>query len=357
MNFFSKSTSLLLVTATLLSLPSALACTVFSLPYTRTAVIGKVFEWDSQGGHLMINKRGVAKRGFHLIPEFNNAEWESKFGSVTFNVAGREFPQSGVNEAGLVVEMLWLDEAKFPRRDSRPGVNELQWVQYQLDNFKTTKEVVQNIEEIRILKDIVSVHYFVCDASKECATIEYLEGEPVVHMDSDKNVNVLANDTFETSLEDRSQYEGFGGDKPIPQGGHSLERFARASALLKKRHPRARAAQINHAFEIAESVSGPEAQFAIVYDLENRELFFTSMKNKTKRRVKLDAFDYSCSKPSKMFPIHSRHRGDVTAKFQTYNYRENREDVDIVTAKWWWLPGFARKLIAEYPESLECVTP
>ena len=51
-------------------------------------------------------------------------------------------PFDGINEAGLVVEVLLLPETVYPEPDARPTVSLLQWVQYQLDNFSTTDEVI-----------------------------------------------------------------------------------------------------------------------------------------------------------------------------------------------------------------------
>jgi choloylglycine hydrolase len=54
-----------------------------------------------------------------------------------------------MNEAGLVVEIMWLKESEYPPPDEHPTVNELQWVQYQLDNFATVTEVAANAERLR----------------------------------------------------------------------------------------------------------------------------------------------------------------------------------------------------------------
>ena len=40
-----------------------------------------------------------------------------KYGAIFFNQFGREFPMGGMNEAGLVVELMWLDETVFPSPD------------------------------------------------------------------------------------------------------------------------------------------------------------------------------------------------------------------------------------------------
>ena len=56
----------------------------------------------------------------------------------------------GMNEAGLVVETMMLEETEYPSPDSRPGIEILQWIQYQLDNFSTIEEVIASHSQIRI---------------------------------------------------------------------------------------------------------------------------------------------------------------------------------------------------------------
>src|SRR6185295_11423871 len=97
------------------------------------------------------------------------AHWTSKYGSVTFNQVGRELPYGGINEKGLDVEQLWLRSAQFPTPDSRPTVNELQWIQYQLDNASSVREVLASLRKINVVSRIAPIHYLVCDSTGECA--------------------------------------------------------------------------------------------------------------------------------------------------------------------------------------------
>ena len=62
------------------------------------------------------------------------------------------FPLGGMNEKGLVVEIMWLDSSEYPKPDGKPSVNELQWIQYQLDNFATVNDVLSAAAKIRVSK-------------------------------------------------------------------------------------------------------------------------------------------------------------------------------------------------------------
>ena len=40
---------------------------------------------------------------------------------------------TGINEKGLMVSQMWLDETKYPPADTRPVIGILEWIQYNLD--------------------------------------------------------------------------------------------------------------------------------------------------------------------------------------------------------------------------------
>ena len=66
---------------------------------------------------------------FEKLSETSSSlNWTSTYGSATFNQYGREFPMGAMNEAGLVVETMMLDETEYPEADSRPAINILQWI-------------------------------------------------------------------------------------------------------------------------------------------------------------------------------------------------------------------------------------
>jgi choloylglycine hydrolase len=49
-------------------------------------------------GIILINKRGVLKTAY--ISQYKKLSWRSKYGSITFNQFGKEFPLGEMNEAG-----------------------------------------------------------------------------------------------------------------------------------------------------------------------------------------------------------------------------------------------------------------
>ena len=133
----------------LLSVTTAFPCTTFVLEGGGKIYFGRNLDWDWESGMVVVNPRGVQKTAL-VMPGHAPAKWKSKYGSVTFNQFGDEVPFGGMNEAGLVVDNMWLDETQYPTADSRPEINMLQWVQYQLDTCRTVAEVLANDSKIRL---------------------------------------------------------------------------------------------------------------------------------------------------------------------------------------------------------------
>ena len=150
------------------------ACTTFWLSYQGQSYVGKNYDWDLVDGLVLINKKGMNKKALNFNAGNRAVEWRSKYASLTFNQYGREMPNGGMNSAGLVVEVMWFNKTLYPKVDERPSINELQWIQYQLDNYSTTAEVVTNAHKIRVAPIYAKVHYLVCDSGSSCAALEYV---------------------------------------------------------------------------------------------------------------------------------------------------------------------------------------
>jgi len=88
------------------------ACTTFCLFNGKDLIFGRNYDFPIGYGHVVINKRGVVKSAMADAGE-QAAQWTSKYGSLTFNQFGRDNPMGGMNEAGLIVELMQLD-ATYP---------------------------------------------------------------------------------------------------------------------------------------------------------------------------------------------------------------------------------------------------
>ena len=89
------------------------ACTTFVLQGADQVYFGRGFAGSSEDAQVVVNPR-VVQQSSLVFPRSVPAKWVSKYGSVTFNSGGWELPTGGMNEAGLVVENMWLDQTQWP---------------------------------------------------------------------------------------------------------------------------------------------------------------------------------------------------------------------------------------------------
>ncbi|WP_290101750.1 linear amide C-N hydrolase, partial [Parabacteroides goldsteinii] len=102
-------------------------------------------DWkEDTRSNLWIFPRGMKRNG--EIGK-NPLEWTSKYGSVVasaYDICSTD----GMNEKGLVANLLWLAESEYPQWDGKkPGLSIAAWVQYILDNFATVDEAVSYVEK------------------------------------------------------------------------------------------------------------------------------------------------------------------------------------------------------------------
>jgi choloylglycine hydrolase len=337
------------------------SCTTFCLDKGGHLVFGKNFGWIQNDGLVFVNKRGVVKTARSDEKAANPATWTSKYGSVTFNQIGRDLPWGGINETGLVVEILALYEAKFPPPDERPCIGHVQWVQYQLDNCSKVEEVIASDSQVRISKppQVKGGHYLVCDKTGNCASIEFLNGKLVSHTKKTMPVKVLANSTYAESiafLQDE-QIE----KPPNAQGNVSLFRFARAAEMLKNYSSRSSQLVIEHAFDIISNVRGDGigyvrgeplyTQWSIVYDMKNLKVYFHTRGNEQIRYFDLSSFDFSCKTPVTILDVTANLTGDVTNNFVNYTHKANRD----LQKKLLFVPPEEIEKLENYPETTVCL--
>jgi penicillin V acylase-like amidase (Ntn superfamily) len=327
----------------------ATPCSSFLMKSPVAKIFAKNYDWHLGHGYILTNKRNVSKKTLTLSSSEVPHSWTSKYGSTTFNQYGHEFPNSGVNEKGLAVEILWLDETVYPKADGRPSFNELQWIQYQLDDFASTKEVIKNADAIRISKVFANVHYLVCDRSGQCALFEYLKGNLVVTSGEELKPSLITNSNFQESSSQLKNYIGLGGTEEIPQGMASLERYVRAAAEMKCSE-----ASVERAFDILELVrQGNHTKWQVVYDLTEESIELKTLSNPNIRTLKT-TFDYSCKTPVLAHDLDDKARGDVTALFKPWTSEENSALVEKSLTTLGALGKALIKPVAGYPSTMIC---
>ena len=331
----------------------AVACTTFCFMNNGEWIYGRNYDWYTEHCLIMVNKRGVAKTA---ITQDNPAQWVSRYGSVTFNQYGREFPLGGMNEAGLVVEMMWLDQTEYPEPDSRKGLSVLQWIQYQLDNFSTVDEVIGTNDAVRITQRSAPLHFLVCDRTGKAAVIEFLRGEMVKDTGSDLPVSALANSTYASSLR---LYGAFDGEnkEPFLSANISLKRFIWAARGIEQWGPETGVSPVDHAFSILDKVTVDFTMLSIVYDVRENRVYYHCQSNPDIRVIECNEFDYSCDTPVKMLDIVAGKAGNVTDKFVDYTYEANYDLINKSYSDTEFLrgtPDSLRQVVARYPEDQHC---
>lgn len=343
----------------------AFACTSFCLNENDKPMVGANFDWPLGDGMIVINKRGFRKTAMtdpqkHLNP----VSWRSHYGSVTFNFLGIDWPWGGMNEAGLVITSLQLAETVYPSEDERPSIHRGQWVQYQLDNFSSVDQVIQNADRLRIrnIDNGYGAHYLVVDQHGNCAVIEFLKGRCIFYIEEKMPIKVLTNDPYARSLDNTKRFNGFGGPQKIPEGNVSYCRFLKAASMLNNNRPRYGMSTIDAAFDVLHRVRyqnhpRTHSQWSMVYDTHSRMIVFKTLNNPTRRRIDLNHLDFSCMRPVHTADIHSTiGRNDIDA-FSEYTVEINRAGFrhafpdNPMTAR---INRRRLDRIARYPETFVC---
>ena len=231
---------LLALAATLLSslaaTPPADACTrLVYLGAHDDVITARSMDWKTDvATNLWIFPRGMARNG-QAGP--NSVTWTSKYGSVI--ASGYEVSTTdGMNEAGLVANVLWLVESEYPAYDGRgPGLSIAAWAQYVLDNYGTVKEAVEALraQPFTVVTDkvpgedrLATLHLSMSDASGDSAIIEYIGGKQVIHHSRDYQV-MTNSPVFDQQLALNTYWKQIGGTVMLPGTNRAADRFARAS--------------------------------------------------------------------------------------------------------------------------------
>jgi choloylglycine hydrolase len=200
-----------------------------------TIITARSMDWNEDiMSNIWIFPRGMERNG-EVGP--NSITWKSKYGSVI--TSAYDFSSSdGMNEKGLVANLLWLAEAEYPAYDgTQPGLSVAAWVQYVLDNFQTVEEVVNELAKERFAivtaempgsGRLATLHLAVSDALGDNAIFEYIGGKLVIH--HDRSYVVMTNSpVYDQQLAIYEYWKEVGGLNMLPGTSRAADRFARAS--------------------------------------------------------------------------------------------------------------------------------
>lgn len=197
-------------------------------------------DWkDDIPANLWIFPRGMERNG---EAGKNSLFWKSKYGSLitsAYDIATTD----GMNEKGLVANVLWLVESKYPtfnQNGKQKGLAISAWAQYVLDNFASVNEAVAELSKERfvIVSDFIpgtdkftTLHLSISDVYGDNAIFEYIEGKLVIH--HDPTYTVMTNSPiFEEQLTLNNYWKSIPGNIMLPGTNRAADRFTRAKFYL-----------------------------------------------------------------------------------------------------------------------------
>ena len=293
-------------------------------------VFGRNYDWVTGNGMVCTNQKGLSKTS-SKTKDGETISWVSAYGSITFNQYGKEFPTGGMNEKGLVVELMWLEGTQYPAPDERPAVDVLQWIQYHLDNCGTVEELIAEDNKVRIASSgSTPLHYLVADATGNAAVIEFLEGKMKVHKGKDLPFAVLTNDSYASSLEQTTTAVTSVGGNSVPFTSNSIDRFAKACSAVKQfQQAGITTPVIDYSFTILDNVAqGAHTKWSIVYDITNKKIYFKTPSFPSVKSVVFSAFDFGCAAGSKAFDMNQPGKADISKSFRDFTLDMNQHLVD-----------------------------
>lgn len=322
------------VLAAVLAVPAS-PCTTFVSDGPDGPLFARNYDFEFGEALVVINPRGLSRVSATAeLASPAPARWTSRFGSVTFNQFGVGFPTGGINERGLVVELMWLDGTQYPAADARPTVTTLEFIQYLLDRSATLDEAMESARAVRIAGR-TPLHFLVSDAAGRTAAVEFLGGQLVIHRDAQLPVRALANDRYDRSL------AALQSSRPDAADRSSLARFVRAAGEAQSRKTPAQA------FEVLDSVAQPGAtHWQIVYQMAPRTIQWRTSANAAMRTLGLDAVSFECRDGVRLVNIDAG-RGDMRGAFTAYTRAADEAQLHTAYRKVSFFRGDAAKQAAE----------
>lgn len=325
--------------ATLFLVPSdSSACTrAVYLGPDGMVITGRTMDWrEDPLTNLYIFPRGTERRG---ATGDNTIFWTSKYGSLS--AAGYDIGiADGMNEAGLVANLLFLPESVYERAgdDPRPVMGLSIWTQYVLDNFATVNETVEELQKEKFRIDAPDLpngvksrlHLSISDATGDSAIFEYVDGYLQIY--HGRQYQVLTNSPFyDSQLAVLEYWQAIGGMVMLPGTNKASDRFVRASfyinAVTQTSDPAIAVpvvTSVMHNVSVPYGISVPDkphisaTRWLTVSDQKNLRYYFESTLGMRTFYVDLQKIDFAKGAPQRVLKLvgGKTYDGDATAQFK-----------------------------------------
>ena len=299
-------------------------------------VTGRTMDWkEDPQSNIYFFPRGMERRGGKTD---NTIKWTSVYGSVV--TAGYDIGVcDGLNEKGLVANLLFLAESDYHRPDDKRPVMGLSiWTQYVLDNFATVDEAVEVLgKEVFRIDDPdlpngakSTLHLSISDPTGNSAIFEYINGNLVIHHGRDCQV-MTNSPTYDKQQTLDDYWEQIGGLVMLPGTNRASDRFVRASFYIKALPQTADYRQaVAGVFSVMRNVSVPlgisipsqpniaSTRWRTVADQKNRVYYFESTLSPDIFWIDLNALDFSADKSVRKLTLTNGeiYSGDAAVKMQ-----------------------------------------
>lgn len=304
----------------------------------QTVMVGRNMDWlFEEPVQLRIYPRGIHRTG---LTSTHRLEWTSRYGSLV--AVSQDVALEGMNEKGLAAHMLILRESNYGVRDERlPAMSVLMWLQYYLDHFQTVADAVQFTEskpfQLIPFFELTSqkwfnLHLALEDPTGDTAIIEYIAGKPIIYHHRD--YKVLTNSpTYDQHLSNLKQFQGFGGEKPLPGTTDTRDRFVRASYYIDHLPtPSTETEALSQLKSVLANVASPQELilpeqgvqshtiWSSISDLTHRRYYFKTLSALNMIWVAMDKFSFEQNAEVMALDVMSSPEltGEVSARFSVW---------------------------------------
>jgi len=207
-------------------------------------------------------------------------------------------------------------EVVYPRNSALPKLNQMQWMQYVLDNSATVDEAVRCAEAIEI--DGWGWHFFVGDGDGRCASIDFDDGRVVVHQGAAMPVPGLFNALYAREVELARYFRGFGGAYEPRLDDPRVPRYVKTAIMLKE-YDASRDA-VAYGFQVLKNLTVTETpDWSVLFDVRRRVVHFKTSLNPQVKRFAIADLDFANTSPVLILDIDIREGGDVGARFAPFS--------------------------------------
>jgi len=336
-------------------------CSTFFARGKQVKLFGRNYDFFTHTGFVVINKRGVAKQSL-VYPGEVPASWVSKYGSITFNQVGQEYPTGGMNEAGLVIECMWLSHTQFPMKDSRPSVMEMQFMQYILDTCKTVDDVMETDRKIRILQKGQPIHFLAADRNGRAVIIEFISFYTYFYPADRKHPAVLTNSSYADSLVYLKRFQGFGGREKVRKTIYSVDRFVQLADAIQDKKPTVKKAfaWLKQVSAELEKAGDSYTAWSIVYDPVNLDIHFRVFGTEGTHIIHFSNFSFECKSGPLCLDLKDLESTDLKSGFTSLTPQLNTKLVKRTFAIFkknnflTEMPDIYLDILGNYPASFKC---